>query len=61
LVQLPEDEGDEMLTEVAVIFPLLDVPVTVTQSPTATADSAVVTVCVNVVDAVQFTVVWPDC
>jgi hypothetical protein len=50
-----------MLTDFAVMVPFLDVPVTVRQSPTATEESEVVTVWENEVEAVQSTVVWPDC
>ena len=49
-----------MATDFAVIVvDLAVVPVTVTQSPTATDDAAAVAFCVNVVDDVHVTVTWP--
>jgi hypothetical protein len=46
-----------MVTDLAVIVPFLDEPVTVRHSPTLTEDRAVVTVWENEVEAVHFTVV----
>src|ERR1700722_7708523 len=57
LVQVPDDGAGTMATDLAVIVvDLAVVPVTVTQSPTATDDAAVVAFCVNVVDDVHVTV-----
>ena len=56
-MQVPDDGAGTMATDLAVIVvDLAVVPVTVTQSPTATDDAAVVAFCVKVVDDVHVTV-----
>lgn len=62
-VQVPLEPGKAMLIDRAVMGLVEDpdvagVPETLTQSPTATLLSALVTVWVNVVEPVQSTVVW---
>jgi hypothetical protein len=62
-VHLPDDDGwlIEIERAVTLVFDFLaGVPVTVTQSPTATAESVSVTVSENVVDDVHSTVVCPE-
>jgi hypothetical protein len=48
-------------TVLAVILPLDDDPLTVTQSPAATEEAETVAVCVKAVEEVQLTVTWPLC
>jgi hypothetical protein len=60
---LPDDEGWLIAIERAVTSVLdfvAGAPVTVRQSPTATADSVSVTLSEKVVDEVHSTVVWPE-
>ncbi|MGA2037062.1 MAG: hypothetical protein ABSH04_05700 [Acidimicrobiales bacterium] len=64
VVQLPLESGWVTVTLEAVTGPLVapleaGVPVTVTQSPTVTADTDAVSVWVKVVVEVQLTVTWP--
>jgi hypothetical protein len=56
VVQL-DPSGWLTATDRAVMVPLEDVPVTVTQSPVEMADAVTVVVCENAVDGVQLTVV----
>ena len=44
LVQDPEDDGRLIVTAVATMAPRLEVPFTVTQSPTTTAEAGTVTI-----------------
>jgi hypothetical protein len=60
-VQDPVELGWLIVTEVASMALLADVPFTVTQLPTATAEAGTVTVWLNRVEGVQLTVTWPVC
>jgi hypothetical protein len=63
VAHFPVDEGWLIVIERAVTVVLdflAGVPVTVRQSPTATADSVSVTLSEKVVDEVHSTVVWPE-
>ena len=60
MVHVPE-VGWLIDTVLAVIVPLDDDPLTVTQSPAATEEAGTVAVWVKVVEGVQLTVTWPLC
>ena len=57
----PVELGWLTVTAVATMVPLLEEPVAVTQSPTATAEAGTLTVWLNRVEAVQLTVTCPCC
>jgi hypothetical protein len=57
----PVELGCPIVTDVATRVPLLDEPLTVTQSPTATAEAGSVTVWLKRVELVQLTVTCPCC
>jgi hypothetical protein len=60
-VQDPAELAGLIVTDVATMAPFAGVPVAVTQSPTATAEAGTVTIWLNRVVGVQFTVTWPAC